>query len=341
MNIGKDTLSMKYDTLLVLDTVENRLSVQSLEMIAFADAFNGGDNSRTVLFLSGRDVEWLGAVLTQRYGLAVVVCEHEHLYYPNPELMRQMLLGTVAEFGPKLICFLHTMRNCQTASSLSVALGAACITAVESCNIAADESTTFQRKIANGKFIQSVRPTTHHTILTILSGSFCVPEELRDAAGRNVSLFRRSYPCTTAAYIPTEVRRETESGAKLEDADVVIAAGRGIGKRQHLSLLEDVARLFSNAAIGASRPLCDVKWLPHSRQIGVSGKTVTPKLYMACGISGSQQHLSGMKGADCIVAINSDPHAAIFSVADYIVIDDLHAFLPLLARKYHERISHE
>lgn len=331
---------MKYDTLLVLDTIENRLSVQSLELIAFAEAFNGGDNSRTVLFLPGRDVEWLGNLLAQRYGLAVIVCEHEHLYYPNPELMRQMLLGTVAEFGPKLICFLHTMRNCQTASSLSVALDAACITAVESCHPAADEGRTFQRRIANGKFIQSVRPTTHHTILTILSGSFCVPEELRDAAGRNAPLFRRSYPCTTAAYIPIEVRRETESGAKLEDADVVIAAGRGIGRKEHLSLLEDVARLFTNAAIGASRPICDVKWLPYSSQIGVSGRSITPKLYIACGISGSQQHLAGIKGAHCIVAINSDPHAAIFSVADFIIIDDLHAFLPLLAKKYHERCTH-
>ena len=118
---------------------------------------------------------------------------------------------------------------------------------------------------------------------------------------------------------------------------MVIAAGRGIGGKEHLSLLENVARLFTNAAIGASRPLCDLKWLPLSRQVGVSGKTVAPRLYLACGISGSQQHLAGIKGANCIVAINSDPHAAIFSVADYIVIDDLHTFLPLLAAKYHER----
>ena len=98
--------------------------------------------------------------------------------------------------------------------------------------------------------------------------------------------------------------------------------------------------MFDNGAIAGSRPLCDQKWLPFSRQVGVTGRTVAPRLYMACGISGAPQHLAGMKGSQFIVAVNRDPDAAIFGVADCIVVEDLHHFLPLLVRKHRERSGH-
>jgi electron transfer flavoprotein alpha subunit len=125
--------------------------------------------------------------------------------------------------------------------------------------------------------------------------------------------------------------------SSIEDADVIIAAGRGIGKPENLQMVKDMAQLFDNAAIGASRPVCDNKWLPYRHQVGVTGKTVTPKLYVALGISGSQQHLAGMKNSQCIVAVNRDPHASIFSVADYIIVEDLAEFLPAFMTKYNER----
>jgi electron transfer flavoprotein alpha subunit len=89
--------------------------------------------------------------------------------------------------------------------------------------------------------------------------------------------------------------------------------------------------------VAASRPLCDLKWLPYSRQVGATGKTVSPKLYLACGISGAQQHIYGMKDSQWIVAVNTDPNAAIFSVADYCVVADVRAFLPILADLYENR----
>ena len=331
---------MTYDTLLVLDTIEDRLSTQSRELIAFADAIGHGDNSRTLLFLPGDNVEAAGRALAEETGLSIVICKHEQLVYPNPDLLRLLIQETMAEFAPKLVCFLHTMRNCQTASALSVAIGASSVTAVESF-IADERGMTFQRSIANGKLRQDIRPITTTTIVTVLAGAFSLPDKAPSGRGQTCQLYRRNYPHISSACIPLEVCRETESGARLEDADVVIAAGRGIGRKEALPLLEEIASLFPNAAVGASRPVCDRKWIPFSNQVGVTGKTIAPRLYMACGISGSPQHLAGIKGAHCIVAINTDPHAAIFSVADYIVIDDLHAFLPLLAHKYRERLDHE
>ena len=115
-----------------------------------------------------------------------------------------------------------------------------------------------------------------------------------------------------------------------------MAVGRGIGDPENLEIVNALARRLPNAAVAASRPLCDLQWLPYSRQVGATGKTVTPRLYIACGISWAQQHVYGMKDSQWIVAVNTDPHAAIFSVAHIGVVEDLLTFLPLLAEAYEE-----
>jgi len=124
-----------------------------------------------------------------------------------------------------------------------------------------------------------------------------------------------------------------ESAAKQEvdltKADFIVAAGRGVGGADKMGVIEELAKALG-AEIGASRPVIDNGWLPRDRQIGSSGQTVAPKLYVAAGISGAIQHLVGMKGATCIVAINKDPNAPIFAVANYGIVGDLHEVLPAL-----------
>jgi electron transfer flavoprotein alpha subunit len=111
---------------------------------------------------------------------------------------------------------------------------------------------------------------------------------------------------------------------------VVVAAGKGIGREENLALIRRLAAIFPKGAVGASRLVCDAGWLPYPHQVGVTGKTVAPKLYLACGISGTIQHVTGMRGSRCIVAINTDPRAAIFQVAHYGIVEDLTTFIPLL-----------
>jgi electron transfer flavoprotein alpha subunit len=111
---------------------------------------------------------------------------------------------------------------------------------------------------------------------------------------------------------------------------VIVSAGRGIGRKENISLIERIAAAFPESAIGASRSACDLGWLEHQHQIGTTGQTVSPKLYIACGISGAFQHVSGMRGARTIVAINTDRHAAIFRVAHYCIVEDLTTFIPIL-----------
>jgi len=116
---------------------------------------------------------------------------------------------------------------------------------------------------------------------------------------------------------------------KLDEADIIISGGRGLGKPENFRLIEELAKTMG-AAVGSSRPPVDEGWIPYSHQVGQTGKTVCPKLYIACGISGAVQHMAGMQTSDIIVAINSDPSAPIFEIATYGIVGDLFKVIPLM-----------
>jgi electron transfer flavoprotein alpha subunit len=142
----------------------------------------------------------------------------------------------------------------------------------------------------------------------------------------------RSHPCAPRSTQPigTIAAAAAADTADLTEADTIIAAGNGIGSEANLDLLRELAELFPHGAVAGTRIVCDRGWLGYARQVGITGTTVTPALYIACGISGATQHRVGMHGSQFVVAINTDPGAPIFNEADLCIVEDLTTFIPRL-----------
>lgn len=228
----------------------------------------------------------------------------------------------VRETNPKLVVFGHTYQTRDWAPKLATRFGKVLVSDV----IAAKQTVDFPvfvRQLFQGKFNADVKVTGEGPHFVSVQAGAWRGEEVPavDEFTANASTPRQR---------PEAPFREAARAVDLSAAPIIVSVGRGIGEQDNISIVEDLAKALG-AELAASRPICDAGWLPMERQVGSSGQTVAPKLYVAVGISGAIQHLVGMKGSKTIVAINKDPHAPIFEVADYGIVGDLFEAVPALA----------
>jgi electron transfer flavoprotein alpha subunit len=238
----------------------------------------------------------------------------------------------LAEAKPKFVVLPHTYQVRDFAPALATRLGEVLIGDVTAIQIGDGQSgPIFMRQWMQGKLNAEYRHRSEGGVcfVSVQAGSFRA-----DAVEDGIAAVTTFAPKLDAAKIrtkPGDAFREAAQTVDLSTAAVIVSVGRGIGEQDNLKLVEDLASALG-AELAASRPICDAGWLPMERQVGSSGQTVAPKLYLAVGISGAIQHLVGMKGAKTVIAINKDADAPIFEVADIGVVGDLFEVVPALTK---------
>jgi electron transfer flavoprotein alpha subunit len=246
---------------------------------------------------------------------------------PGAPVASAIVAATAAGGAPDAILFPATYDGRDIAARLSVKLDRPVLTNVVDLN-AADGGLVTLHAIFGGSQMVSARFTGEGPgIYVIRAKSFAA----EPSGGSPAAVVAAPAPDTGATGAAKVVAHHVEerTGPKLDEADVVVSGGRGLGEKDQYVLIEELATLLKGAA-GASRAIVDAGWVPYSHQVGQTGKTVKPTVYIACGISGATQHLVGMKNSKNIVAINKDQDAPIFSVADLGIVGDVHKVLPKL-----------
>jgi electron transfer flavoprotein alpha subunit len=303
---------MTMKILLIAESREGKLLGGSYELVAFAAKMN----AESVMFLVGEE----GAL--PKYNGKLYLADAKAIGEYNPEAHKQLILDVVAKEIPDMVALCHSSYGWDLAPRIAFGLNASQVSEVVGV---ADGAVV--APVCNGKLRRDVQATTAKTVVTLQAGAFGLAEEpsgtpsvekVTGAGGGRIQF--------------TGYEQAESGGVDLSKAQVIVSAGRGIGKPENVAMIAGLAKALGGE-YGASRPVVDSEWVEHNRQVGTTGQTVTPKLYVACGISGAIQHLAGMKKSEFIVAINTDKDAPIGDVADVLVVADLKQFVPILTEK--------
>lgn len=313
---------------LVLGEVrEGNLRNVSFEAIAAGSKI--ADGGEVVGLLVGDAVAGLANELIAYGASRVVTVEHPHLKNYTSDGYSQAILAVIEQEKPEAIVFGHTSLGKDLSPKIASRLQSGLVSDVTEIEGAGDD-TVFIRPIYSGKAFEKVKIKDGVIFATIRPNNIA-PLEKNAARSGDVSAV--NVEITNLRTIIKEVVRKSTEGVDLSEAKVVVAGGRGVKSEEGFEPLKELANLLGGA-VGASRGACDAEYCDYSLQIGQTGKVVTPDLYIAAGISGAIQHLAGMSNSKVIVAINKDPEANIFKVADYGIVGDLFEVVPMLIEEF-------
>jgi electron transfer flavoprotein alpha subunit len=308
----------------VLEDRGGRIGRISWEAVAAASTLAAQSGTKPTAIVIGAQTEPLANETATRGVGKVVRIEHPLLGLYTPDGFTNALDQFVRAESPDYLVFPHSYQTRDYVPALAARLGRVLIGDVT----AIGEGPSFTRQLMQGRLSGSYLPSgSGPCFVSVQSGAFRA--EAAESSPAEVTTFTPAIDASQIRTKPGEPFRGTAQTVDLGSAPMIVAVGRGIKEAENLPLIQDLAAALG-AEIAASRPICDNGWLPIERQVGSSGQTVAPKLYLAVGISGAIQHLVGMKGSQCIVAINKDAEAPIFEVADYGIVGDLFEVVPAL-----------
>jgi electron transfer flavoprotein alpha subunit len=299
------------------------------EMLGAAGKLVSEQGSSLTAVLLGHQVKTFADELATRASKILIV-EDAQLEHFNSMLYQRVICSLITKYQPLLTLIGHTAFGMDLAPSLAVEMEFPLVT--DCIGISFEESRLkVVRSIYGGKVNANVSSReSKGYIATIRPGVFspAVPDDKKAGIVIESSLLQGTIDVKKfLEYIEALI-----TGEDITQAEIIVSVGQGIGGPEHIPMIEEVAKSLGGV-VACSRPVVDRNWLPKERQVGISGKTVKPKVYIAIGISGAFQHVTAMQGSETIIAINKDPHAPIFGVADYGIVDDFQNVIPILKEK--------
>jgi electron transfer flavoprotein alpha subunit len=318
--------------LTITEQREGQWNKVSFEALAAAQQMAAQTGGKLSLAVMGKAVAALADEVAAKKCAEVLLIEHDLLERYTADGYTHALKQVMAQAQPDLVLFPHTYQVRDFAPKLAASLGksmiADCIGYRYENGKLIFVRQMFQGKTAADVTFQSAAPW----FASFQAGSFRSDLVESGAARAPINKVAVDLKPEHIRVKPLELFREAKQAVDLTQAPIIVAVGRGIKEQKNLPLVETLAKAIGGE-IAASRPICDEGWLPMERQIGSSGQTVAPKLYLALGISGAIQHVVGMKGSRCVVAINKDSNAPIFEIADYGIVGDIFELIPALTEE--------
>ncbi|MBI4635577.1 MAG: electron transfer flavoprotein subunit alpha/FixB family protein [Candidatus Rokubacteria bacterium] len=318
---------MSQDVAVVVEHLAGRVADVSFEMLARGRELSRATGGRLVAVAVGHDL----APLVSELGAAdaVVLSQDPSLVHYTPDAHQRALAAILLPRGPRVTLVANTAMGMDLAAGLSGALAWPLVAYCRDARVDGGRLLATSQ-IYGGKILAEAEVEGAHALLSILAGSSSA-EAGRAAGAPRVEEVQA--PAGGGARVRFKRLIMPEAGdVDITRQAVLVSVGRGIQSRDNLPIAKELAEALGGV-VAASRPIVDQGWLPKTRQVGKSGMSVTPKLYLALGISGAPEHLEGMRGAELIVAVNTDPNAPIFGVAHYGVATDLFDVLPILTEK--------
>lgn len=314
-----------------LDHDHGRLPPDTAGVCAFARRLADLTGLGLEALVAGPDARAAAAAAAAATGwdATALVCDLLEPY--NGEQFKWLLARHFGGRAPRWLVMRHGALSQETAPGLALRLGGTCVTGVLDA-AGHQDGAALERPVFGGKLTASVVAAASPVVVTVVPTG---GDGVAAAVAGRVHVVTADLPKVDA--VVTGRQAAAESGAALSEAAIIVAAGNGIGDAAGMTHVSALAARLPRSAVAGSRPVCDSGWLPHHRQVGMTGATVAPDLYIACGISGAFQHVAGMQGAGFVVAVNRDPRAPIFQVADVGIVADLSTFLPVLI----DQLAHE
>jgi electron transfer flavoprotein alpha subunit len=317
----------------LLDHSDGKIPSTSWEVLALGQQLAQDRGCSLHPLILGRDAAALAQQVLGKKADSVLAVQHEQLGDYSPDIYSETLRQILVEDRPDLFLMAHTYQNIDLAPRLAASLKSGLVTDCIGYKQRGDD-LLFSRQMFRNKINADVRiRSAPPWLVTLQSGAVSSDDILPGSSSvveRTVDLSQ-----IVVKRKSLEVVASAKERVDLGKAEIIVAVGRGIKESANLKIIQELAEVLG-AEIGASRAAVDSEWLERSRQIGSSGQTVSPRLYLACGISGAIQHVVGMRNSGCIVAINSDPNAPIFNIATYGIVADLREIVPALTRKIKE-----